>query len=209
MRSPAPSLIPVRCGRHCSRIRVADGEHVDPPAVGCGGLGPAAACSLSAPLRCISGPRGRRPHAEVPLVLSERHVPARVPGACGRGASARGSNARDWLLALEVRVVVQGQRHGHVGAVQLVPAPRQAAEAADAGPRHAGPASAARLPALPGRAAPACGPAPAALPAPPQPRPWPGDRHPGSEDWAGTALEGCRSGAGAGGNEIGWRHIPT
>lgn len=38
MRSPAPSLIPVRCGRRCSRICVADGEHVDPPAVGRGGL---------------------------------------------------------------------------------------------------------------------------------------------------------------------------
>ena len=34
--------------------------------------------------------------------------------------------------------LVQGQRHGHVGAVQLVPAPRQAAEAADAAHKDGG-----------------------------------------------------------------------
>ena len=139
MRSPAPSLIPVRCGRRCSRICVADGEHVDPPAVGRGGLDPAAARSRLAPQCSISGPRGSRPHAEVPLVLSKRHVPAGVPRACEGRAPARGGTAQSRLLALEVGVAVQGQWHGHVGSVQLVPAPRQAAEAADAGPRHAGP----------------------------------------------------------------------
>lgn len=158
-RSPARSPIPVRCG-HRSRVRVADGEHVDTLARGCRGLVPAAARTRPAPLRSISGPRGRRPHAEVPLVLSEWHVPARVPGAC-RGRAPAGSGAA-WarLLALEVRIAVQGERHRHVGAVQLVPAPRQAAEAADTGPRHAGPGARRSGPRAPGRTAPARRPRP-------------------------------------------------
>lgn len=160
MRSPAPSPVPVRRGRCCRRVRVADGEHVDPPGGGRGGLAPAAAWPRPALLRRISGPRGRRPHAEVPLVLSERHVPAGVPGAGGGRAPARGGAARARLLALEFRVAVQGQRHCHVGAVQLVPAARQAAEAADAGPRHAGPGARRSAPRAPGRAAPARRPRP-------------------------------------------------
>ena len=173
---PWPS--PVRRGRRCSSVRISDGEHIHPPARGRWGLDPAAARPGPASLCCISRPRGRCPHAKVPLVLSKRHVPAGVPAAHRGRALARGGTARARLLALEVRIAVQGQWHGHVGAVQLVPAPRQAAEAADAGPRHAGPA-AARLPAL----RPRC---PLAAP-PPQPSlrrrssaPWPRGGHPGS-----------------------------
>lgn len=216
--APCPGRVPVRRGRR-RRVRVADGEHVDPPAGVGRGRAPAAARPRPAPLRRISGPRGRGPRAEVPLVLSERHVPARGPGAGGGRARARGGAARTRLLALELGVAVQGERHRHVGAVQLVPAPRQAAEAADAGPRHAAPPAArprSRLPAPGARAArPRRRPRPAALPAPPQRRPlaWGGHTgagstwgqprgwgwDPGVHSWCGGRPEGRRDGDAGGG----------
>lgn len=131
-----------------------------------GGLGggpvpPAAAAAAGADPGEGVPPR-EGPRSEVPPVLGLRReglsgggrpaLPAAarlagggVPRAGGRGrggragAAPRGGPAalgRPVLLLLDVRVVVDGERHGEVGLVQLAPEAGQAAHPADAGPSH-------------------------------------------------------------------------
>lgn len=135
--SAAASYPPIRCGCYYSCVRVPDRQHVDRPCRGSRGLAPAAALSGCALLSHIPGPRARGSYTEIALVLGERHGLAGLPRACDRRAPARDAAVRAGLLAPGVRVTVQSQRHRYVRAVQLVPAPGQAAQPADAGPRHA------------------------------------------------------------------------
>lgn len=135
--SAAASYPPIRRGCYYSCVRVPDRQHVDRPGGGRRGLAPAAARPRCALLSHIPGPRACGSHTEIPLVLGERHSAARLPRACDRRAPARDAAVRAGLFAPGVRVTVQSQRHRDVRAVQLVPAPGQAAQAADAGPRHA------------------------------------------------------------------------
>lgn len=135
--SAAASYPPIRRGRYYSCVRVPDRQHVDRPGGGRRGLAPAAARPRCALLSSIPGPRASSSHTEIALVLGERHGTAGLPRAGDGRAPARDAAVRAWLLAPRVRVTVQSQRHRYVRAVQLVPAPGQAAQPADAGPRHA------------------------------------------------------------------------
>lgn len=135
--SATVSYPPIGRGCYYCCVRVPDRQHVDRPGGGRQGLAPAAARPRCALLSHIPGPRARSSHTEIPLVLGERHSAARLPRACDRRAPARDAAVRAGLLAPRVRVTVQSQRHRYVRAVQLVPAPGQAAQPADAGPRHA------------------------------------------------------------------------
>lgn len=100
---PGSSLVPVRGGGRCSRV--ANGQHVDAPWRGRRRPGPAATRPQ------VSGPRA---HPEVALILSERRGPVLILAARGVHAAARGGAAQAPLLALKLRVAVQGQRHRHV-----------------------------------------------------------------------------------------------
>lgn len=149
--SAAASYPPIRRGRYYSCVRVPDRQHVDRPGGGRRGLAPAAARPRCALLSRIPDPRTRGSHTEVALVLGKRHGAAGLRRACYRRAPAGDTAVSARLLAPGVRVTVQSQRHRYVRAVQLVPAPGQAAQPADAGPRHAARprACAARARALP------------------------------------------------------------
>lgn len=149
--SAAASYPPIRRGRNYSCVRVPDRQHVDRPGGGRRGLAPAASRPRCALLSRIPDPRTRGSHTEVALVLGKRHGAAGLPRACYRRAPAGDTAVSARLLAPGVRVTVQSQRHRYVRAVQLVPAPGQAAQPADAGPRHAARprACAARARALP------------------------------------------------------------
>lgn len=129
-----------------------------------GGLGggpvpPAAAAATGADPGEVVPPR-EGPRSEVPSVLGLRReglfgggrpalpAAARLPGGGVPRAAHRGGRAsaaprrgpaalgRPVLLLLDVRVVVDGERHGEVGLVQLAPEAGQAAHPADAGPGH-------------------------------------------------------------------------
>lgn len=130
-----------------------------------GGLGggpvpPAAAAAATGADPGEVVPPREGPRSEVPPVLGLRReglfgggrptlpAAARLPGAGVPRAARRGGRAsaaprrgpaalgRPVLLLLDVRVVVDGERHGEVGLVQLAPEAGQAAHPADAGPGH-------------------------------------------------------------------------
>lgn len=135
--SVSASYLPIRRGRYYGCVRVPDRQYVDRPGEGRRGLAPAAARHRRTLLSRIPGPRSRSSHPEIALVLGERHVAAGLPHACDGRAPARDAVVPARLLAPGVGVTVQSQRHRYVRAVQLIPAPGQAAQPADAGPRHA------------------------------------------------------------------------